>query len=63
MCAVLGSVATCFSPAPYARCILPDQLREVAGGLAEPGRAVEIVLAPLVAPGFDGGRGVGIAFG
>ena len=52
-----------FSPAPHALCVLPYQLGEVTGGVAETGRAIEIVLAALVAPGFDGGSGVEKALG
>lgn len=63
MGAVRVSIVALFSPAPYTLCILPYQLCEVTGSLAETGRAIKIVFAALVAPGFYGGGDVRITFG
>lgn len=53
--------AAILDAAAGARGALPDQLREVAGGLAE-ARVPVIVLLPLVPPAVDGGGDVRIPF-
>lgn len=63
MCAVFISIVALFSPAPYTLCILPYQLGEMTGSLAETSRTIKVVFVALVAPGFYGSSGIRIAFG